>query len=95
MPRRKRVTGKQLIRALKRFGFDVVRVQGSHHRLRHADCRVTTVPVHAGETIGPGLPWEHKTGSIQCPLCVRPIAFLCGLQVKEAMWFSVGQLERS
>jgi hypothetical protein len=23
--------------------------------LRHADGRVTTVPVHAGETIGPGL----------------------------------------
>jgi predicted RNA binding protein YcfA (HicA-like mRNA interferase family) len=55
MPRRKRVTGKQLIRALRGFGFDVVRTQGSHHRLRHADGRVTTVPVHAGETIGPGL----------------------------------------
>lgn len=55
MPRRKRVTGKELIRALKKIGFDVVRVQGSHHRLRHPDGRVTTVPVHAGETIGPGL----------------------------------------
>jgi len=55
MPRRKRVTGKELIRALKKFGFDVIRTQGSHHRLRHADGRVTTVPVHAGETIGPGL----------------------------------------
>ena len=55
MPRRKRLTGKELIRALKKAGFEVVRVQGSHHRLRHADGRVTTVPVHAGETIGPGL----------------------------------------
>ena len=55
MPRRKRLTGKELIRALKNAGFEVVRVQGSHHRLRHADGRVTTVPVHAGETIGPGL----------------------------------------
>lgn len=55
MPRRKRVTGRELIRALKKIGFDVVRVQGSHHRLRHPDGRVTTVPVHAGETIGPGL----------------------------------------
>jgi predicted RNA binding protein YcfA (HicA-like mRNA interferase family) len=55
MPRRKRLTGKQLIRALKKFGFGVVRIEGSHHRLRHADGRVTTVPVHAGETIGPGL----------------------------------------
>ena len=55
MPRRKRVTGKELIRALKQAGFSVVRTQGSHHRLRHPDGRVTTVPVHAGETIGPGL----------------------------------------
>jgi predicted RNA binding protein YcfA (HicA-like mRNA interferase family) len=55
MPRRKRVTGKELIRALKKFGFEVIRIQGSHHRLRHSDGRVTTVPVHASETIGPGL----------------------------------------
>jgi predicted RNA binding protein YcfA (HicA-like mRNA interferase family) len=55
MPRRKRLAGRELIRALKTAGFAIVRVQGSHHRLRHADGRVTTVPVHAGETIGPGL----------------------------------------
>ena len=55
MARRKRVTGKELIRALAKAGFAVVRTQGSHHRLRHPDGRVTTVPVHAGETIGPGL----------------------------------------
>jgi predicted RNA binding protein YcfA (HicA-like mRNA interferase family) len=55
MPRRKRLTGKELIRALKKLGFEIVRIQGSHHRLRHSDGRVTTVPVHAGETIGPGL----------------------------------------
>jgi predicted RNA binding protein YcfA (HicA-like mRNA interferase family) len=54
-PRRKRVTGKELIRALKRLGFEVVRTKGSHHRLKHPDGRVTTVPVHSGETIGPGL----------------------------------------
>jgi predicted RNA binding protein YcfA (HicA-like mRNA interferase family) len=30
-------------------------VKGSHHFLRHADGRTTVVPVHAGETIGPGL----------------------------------------
>lgn len=55
MARKKRVTGKELIRALKKVGFEVVRTKGSHHRLRHVDGRVTTVPVHAGETIGPGL----------------------------------------
>jgi len=40
---------------LKKFGFEVIRTQASHHRLRHADGRVTTVPVHVGKTIGPGL----------------------------------------
>jgi len=54
MSRRKRLTGKELIRALKKHGFEVIRTQGSHHRLRHPDGRITTVPVHAGETIGPG-----------------------------------------
>ena len=49
------VTGKQLIGALKRLGFQEIRVRGSHHYLRHADGRTTVVPSHAGETIGPGL----------------------------------------
>ena len=50
-----RLTGREVIAALGKASFEVVRVKGSHHRLRHADGRVTTVPVHAGETIGPGL----------------------------------------
>ncbi|PJA42098.1 MAG: hypothetical protein CO182_04485, partial [Lysobacterales bacterium CG_4_9_14_3_um_filter_62_6] len=28
---------------------------GSHHFLQHSDGRATVVPVHSGETIGPGL----------------------------------------
>lgn len=50
-----RVTGADLVRALGRGGFAVVRVRGSHHFLQHGDGRATVVPVHAGETIGPGL----------------------------------------
>ena len=48
------VTGKDLLAALKKAGFDVVRIQGSHHFLRHMDGWVTVIPLHAGETIGPG-----------------------------------------
>ncbi len=48
-------TGKKLIASLRDKGFAVVRVKGSHHFLRHPDGRCTVVPVHAGETIGPGL----------------------------------------
>ena len=55
MSRNPRVTGVDLIGALERVGFRVLRVKGSHHFLRHEDGRSTVVPVHSGETIGPGL----------------------------------------
>ena len=55
MPRAPRLKGKELIRVLEEKGFVVQRIRGSHHSLRHADERYTVVPVHAGETIGPGL----------------------------------------
>lgn len=50
-----RVTGRQIIAALRKAGFEVIRVKGSHHFLRHPDGRCTVVPVHRGEIIGPGL----------------------------------------
>ncbi len=49
------LSGKELVKALVRAGFEVVRVRGSHHFLRHADGRVTVVPSHGQESIGPGL----------------------------------------
>jgi fimbrial chaperone protein len=48
------LSGKDLIAALRRGGFQTIRVRGSHHFVRHADGRSTVVPVHAGETIGTG-----------------------------------------
>jgi predicted RNA binding protein YcfA (HicA-like mRNA interferase family) len=55
MSRLPALTGKQLLTALQRLGFETLRVQGSHHFLRHPDGRTTVLPLHAGETIGPGL----------------------------------------
>ncbi len=49
------LNGTQLIKALRRLGFDLIRIKGSHHFLRHPDGRCTVVPVHRGETIGRGL----------------------------------------
>ncbi len=49
------LTGKALVEALKRAGFQVVRVKGSHYFMQHPDDRITVVPVHSGEIIGPGL----------------------------------------
>jgi predicted RNA binding protein YcfA (HicA-like mRNA interferase family) len=55
MTRLPRLRAKQLIQALEKGGFVVVRIRGSHARLHHPDGRITTVPSHSGETIGPGL----------------------------------------
>ncbi|MGI8743051.1 MAG: type II toxin-antitoxin system HicA family toxin [Bryobacteraceae bacterium] len=33
----------------------MVHTRGSHHFLRHTNGRATIVPVHSGETVGPGL----------------------------------------
>lgn len=53
MSRLPRVTGRQMLRALRRTGFVVVRVAGSHHFLSHPEdpTRWATVPVHAGEIL--------------------------------------------
>jgi predicted RNA binding protein YcfA (HicA-like mRNA interferase family) len=40
------VSGQRLIKLLRLLGFNVVRMDGSHHFLRHDDGRFTTVPVH-------------------------------------------------
>jgi predicted RNA binding protein YcfA (HicA-like mRNA interferase family) len=55
MTRLPRLTGKEIIIALHNAGFNVIRIKGSHHFLQHPDGRVTVVPVHSGEIIGPGL----------------------------------------
>ena len=54
-PRIPRLTGREIIRTLRKEGFEVTRIRGSHHVLRHSDGRAAVVPVHRGETIGPGL----------------------------------------
>ena len=55
MTRLPRLDGHATIKALAQVGFEVVRIKGSHHMLRHHDGRVTTVPVHGMDIIGPGL----------------------------------------
>jgi predicted RNA binding protein YcfA (HicA-like mRNA interferase family) len=55
MSRLRRVTGRQVLKALQRAGFFLIRSKGSHHFVRHPDGRATVVPIHGGETLGPGL----------------------------------------
>jgi predicted RNA binding protein YcfA (HicA-like mRNA interferase family) len=46
---------REVIARLERLGFVEVRQRGSHKQFRHADGRVTTVPMHAGRDIAPAL----------------------------------------
>ncbi|MBW7865227.1 MAG: type II toxin-antitoxin system HicA family toxin [Candidatus Hydrogenedens sp.] len=55
MSRLPRIRATEAIAALRKVGFNVVRIKGSHHVLAHADGRMTVIPVHAGEDLGPGL----------------------------------------
>ena len=55
MSPRVQVTGAQLLTALGKRGFEVARIRGSHHFMKHPDGRATSIPVHSGESIGPGL----------------------------------------
>lgn len=48
------LTGIDVIRALDRGGFVLIRIRGSLHFLRHGDGHATVVPAHAAETIGTG-----------------------------------------
>jgi predicted RNA binding protein YcfA (HicA-like mRNA interferase family) len=46
----------ELIRALERMGFKLLRKsKGSHWQYKHPDGRRVTIPVHKGKDIGPGL----------------------------------------
>ena len=50
------VKPRELIRALERMGFRLLRKsKGSHRQFEHSDGRRTTVPVHKGRDVGPGL----------------------------------------
>lgn len=49
------VSGKNLVKFLENLGFEVIRINGSHHRLKHEDGRVTTVPVHKNIDLPKGL----------------------------------------
>lgn len=51
MPPLPALPGLRVVIALEKAGFNVVRIRGSHHVLRHPDGRGTTVPVHRNEDV--------------------------------------------
>ena len=55
MTRLPSLNGEQIVQALGKAGFQVLRQKGSHIYLKHPDGRATVVPVHKGESVGRGL----------------------------------------
>ncbi len=55
MPKLPVIRGKELIRFLEYLGFKVIRIKGSHSRLKAGDGRLTTVPIHGNSDIPKGL----------------------------------------
>ena len=49
------ISGKSFLKFLQSIGFVVVRINGSHHRLKNSDGRVTTVPLHKNKELPKGL----------------------------------------
>lgn len=69
MPQLPSLPGAAVVKALEKAGFSVIRINGSHYRLRHADGRSTTVPVHSGRDVPRGT--------------LRAVLQQCGLTVEE------------
>lgn len=56
MPKLPIVPARKLIKVLKKKGFTLHRIKGSHHTfIRNTDRLTVTVPVHPGHDLGRGL----------------------------------------
>jgi len=56
MPKLPVVSARKLIKVLKKKGFILHRINGSHHTFKRTSDKVTvTVPVHPGHDLGRGL----------------------------------------
>ncbi len=56
MPKIPIVNGNKLIKVLKKKGFLLDRISGSHHIFIHPTQQITiSVPVHKGKTLGKGI----------------------------------------
>ena len=57
MPKLRKLSGRQLISILESFGFEVVRVRGSHHNMRRVvsdQNQNLNVPMHGNKELATG-----------------------------------------
>ncbi len=58
MPRLRKLSGAEIVTLLQSFGFEVIKVEGSHHKLRRVvnEQRQTLhIPVHGSKPLGVGV----------------------------------------
>ncbi len=55
LPKLPVLTGLELAKVIEKLGFSLAHQSGSHRVYKHPDGRMTVIPVHRGEEIGPGL----------------------------------------
>ncbi len=55
MPKLPLLTAKELVKILKKLGFEFKRQEGSHMFFEHSDGRTTVIPNHPSEEIDRGL----------------------------------------
>ncbi len=55
MPKLPLLTAQELVKILKKLGFEFKRQEGSHMFFEHADGRTTVIPNHPSEEIDRGL----------------------------------------
>jgi predicted RNA binding protein YcfA (HicA-like mRNA interferase family) len=58
MPKLRRLSGGEVVRILAGFGFEVIRIRGSHHILRRVvgkETQTVNVPVHGSQVLASGL----------------------------------------
>jgi predicted RNA binding protein YcfA (HicA-like mRNA interferase family) len=48
-----RLSGKEMVKALVKNGWQIERVRGSHHIMHHPDGRHTSVPLHGNRPLRP------------------------------------------
>ncbi len=58
MPKLRRLSGKEAVKILERFGFVAVRIRGSHHIMRRTvagHTQTVNIPVHSSKSLAPGI----------------------------------------
>ncbi len=50
-----RLSGREISKLVEKLGFEKVHQVGAHAKYKHPDGRITMVPLHGNEELGPGL----------------------------------------